>query len=204
MGMDRGSFSKEEEVTAVSGAAFAIRRDLFEGLGGFDGSFFMYMEDTDLSWRARLAGYRCIHVADSIVYHDYTLRLGPMKVFYQERNRYMMLLKSLRWPTLLVLLPGLLLAEAVTWGFVLMQGWPHWRNKLRAYIWIVAHWSEVMEGRRRTKGLRKVRDRDLIAAFTHRLEYQQTGNRLAAGFAHTVFDPLFFALQWLALGVIWW
>ena len=49
MGLLRQSFSSQEEVSAASGAAFVIRKDVFEALDGFDERFFMYMEDTDLS-----------------------------------------------------------------------------------------------------------------------------------------------------------
>ena len=125
----KAAFSQRESVAAVSGAAFAIRRELFEQLGGFDEDFFLYMEDTDLSWRARLAGWDCLYVPESIVLHDYTLRLTPHKVFYQERNRYLMLLKCFRWPTLLILFPALLLAEFVTWGFVIKSDREHLGNK---------------------------------------------------------------------------
>ena len=37
---------------------------------------------------------------ESIVHHRYALRFGPDKTYYQERNRYLMLLKGLRWRTL--------------------------------------------------------------------------------------------------------
>jgi GT2 family glycosyltransferase len=204
MGMDRGAFDQLEAVSAVSGAAFAMRRALFQSLGGFDETFFMYVEDTDLSWRARLAGYRCLYVPASIVYHDYTLRFGPRKTFYQERNRYMMLLKALRWPTLLVLLPALLLAELVTWSFVLLRDRNRLRNKLQAYIWIVRHWDRVMESRRQAQAQRRDPDRDLIASCSHRLAFEQTGAGLPVRLAHRVCDPLFYMYQRLALAVIWW
>ena len=204
MGMDYSTLTKPIEVNAVSGAAFVIRKDVFGALGGFDEAFFLYMEDTDLSWRARLAGYRCIYVPSSVVYHDYTLRFGPEKTFYQERNRYLMLLKGLRWPTLLFLLPTLLLAEVVTWGFVLLQERRRLANKLRAYAWIVKHWGEIVESRRQVQTMRRVRDRDLIARCTYRLAYEQTGSGLIARLAHLVFDPLFFVLHRLALVLIWW
>ncbi len=203
-GMSHMALAAPAEVSAVSGAAFVIRRDLFEALGGFDGTFFLYMEDTDLSWRARLAGYRCLYVPTSVVYHEYTLRFGPRKIFYQERNRYLMLLKGAHWATLLVLLPALLLAEVVTWGFVLARDRRRLANKARAYAWIAEHWDEIMERRRQTQAFRRVRDRDLIARCTHRLAYQQTGTGHATRLAQRLFDPLFFALQRLALALIWW
>lgn len=45
------------ETTWSSGAAFAVRRHVFEEMQGFDEKIFMYAEDVDLSWRIRTAGY---------------------------------------------------------------------------------------------------------------------------------------------------
>jgi 2,3-bisphosphoglycerate-independent phosphoglycerate mutase len=47
-------------VFGACGAAFLIRRSLFEALGGFDERFFMVYEDVDLSYRARLLGARVV------------------------------------------------------------------------------------------------------------------------------------------------
>jgi len=171
LGLHRTALAQAGEVGAISGDAFAIRRDLFEALGGFDGRFFLYMEDTDLSWRARMAGYRCLYAPASVVYHQYTLRFGSQKTFYQERNRYVMLLKGLRWPTLLLLLPALLLSELITWIFVLLRDRSRMANKVHAYSWILQHWKVIMNQRRRTQAMRRVCDRDLIGQCTHRLAY---------------------------------
>jgi GT2 family glycosyltransferase len=204
LGEVKGSYPHTEEVTAVSGAAFAMRRELFLELGGFDDAFFMYMEDTDLSWRARLAGHRCLYVPASVIYHDYALHFGPRKTFYEERNRYQMLLKVLDWRTLLLLSPALLLAEAVTWGFVLLRDRAHLLNKPQACAWIIGHRAAIRAGRRATQATRRVRDRDLLAACTHRLAFEQTGSGLVTRLAHLAFDPLFLAWQRLALALMRW
>lgn len=67
----------------ASGAAMAIRKEVFERLGGFDSAMFAYGEDLDLSWRARLAGYKIRYVPGSVVYHHFSGTLGgfsPQKV----------------------------------------------------------------------------------------------------------------------------
>lgn len=178
-------------VGAVSGAAFAIRWDLFELLGGFDERFFMYMEDTDLSLRAQIAGYHCLYIPHSLIYHDYALHFGPQKSYYQERNRYLMLLKAFRWPTLFLLMPALALAEVVTWSYVLLQDRQNWTNKLRAYGYVLRHWRQIMVERHETQRLRQVPDRELLRRSVYRLDYAQAITGKVPRLAHLCFDPFF-------------
>lgn len=201
LGRAAHSLSRPADVGAVSGAAFAMRRDLFMALGGFDASFFMYFEDTDLSLRARLAGARCLYVPEAIVYHDYRLRFGPLKTYYEERNRYITLLKLYRWPTLLLLLPSLLLGEVVSWGFTLLRDRARWTNKLRAYAHVVRHRHQILARRRRAQATRRVPDRALLQATVAHLEFEQTGDGFVARAAHLLFNPLFY-LQRKLLGAL--
>lgn len=203
LGSPREALNEPEEVDAVSGAAFAIRHELFNELGGFDEDTFLYMEDTDLSLRARLAGWRCLFAPDSVVYHEYRLKITPFKLFYQERNRYLMLLKSLRWPTLLILLPSLAAAELLAWGFVVLRDRAHLRNKILAYRWVLQNWADILRKRRATQRLRRVNDRAVLRRSAYRLDYGQVGG-VPAGIAHLLFDPLFFVLRTLTLAVVWW
>ncbi len=57
------------DVDWVSGACFLARRRALEELGGFDESYFMYAEDTDLCWRARRGGWGVAYVPDAVVTH---------------------------------------------------------------------------------------------------------------------------------------
>lgn len=70
---ERRGFSSDfhslAEVFYAKGAAIVVRSDLFRTLGGFDESFFLYYEETDLCWRVWLAGYRVMYVPGSIAYH---------------------------------------------------------------------------------------------------------------------------------------
>jgi hypothetical protein len=132
------------------------------------------------------------------------LRFGPLKTYYQERNRYLMLLKSLRWPTLLLMAPSLLLAEVVTWGFVLTREPRRWTNKLHAYAWLARHWREIMAQRRETQRLRRVSDRQMLKRLASQLAFEQTGEGLVPRLAHAVFDPLFAALLRGVVALVRW
>lgn len=60
-----GDYPETTIVEAAGGMLVMIRRDLFHRLGGFDERFFMYMEDTDLSWRVQQAGFVNVFAPDA-------------------------------------------------------------------------------------------------------------------------------------------
>lgn len=147
------------DVNAVSGASFAIRRELWERLGGFDESLYMYYEETDLSWRAQLAGYRCRYAPDSQALHDYRPdRPSESRLYYSFRNRTLLLLKNWRGITLLLLLPALLVAELLELGLALTQGWRGLRAKGKSYWWIATHLAQVRRMRASAQAQRRVSD----------------------------------------------
>lgn len=204
MGQPATSFCTPTTVNAVSGAAFAMPRKLFRELDGFDQDFFMYMEDTDLSLRARLAGKPTLFVPDSIVNHAYALRFGPSKTYFQERNRYLMLLKLYHWRTLLVLLPILILGEMVTWGFVLLQEPARMGNKFRAYGWVIKNWKQIVYKHRQVQRSRQASDRILINEMITNLDIVQVQSGWMGKMAGKIFSGLFYILKlWVKLW-IWW
>jgi GT2 family glycosyltransferase len=122
LGADPSSFADIEEVSGVSGACFAMRRDDYINLGGFDENFFLYNEDSELSWRAHLHDYRVLYIPTSVIRHDYQLSVSPEKIYFLEKGRYMILKKYFSRRDLLFFSPSLLVAELLTLGYALRFG----------------------------------------------------------------------------------
>jgi len=107
--------NRSEEVFGVCGAACLIARSVFDELGGFDEDFFASHEDVDLSYRARLLGYRCRYVADAVVWHHGSATMGKTStfaVFHGQRNLEWMYFKNFPASLLARTLPGHLMYDA--------------------------------------------------------------------------------------------
>ena len=69
-------------------SAMYLRLAVLE-VGGFDEDYFCYIEDVDLGFRLRLAGYQCLHLHDAITYHigsAITERDSDFSIYYGHRN----------------------------------------------------------------------------------------------------------------------
>ena len=85
------------EVFGASGGCAAYRRAMLDDIGGFDESFFAYLEDVDVAWRARMKGWRCLYVPDAVALHQHSATLGHgsgRKYFLVGRNRMRLLAKN--------------------------------------------------------------------------------------------------------------
>jgi len=99
---DDGKFDKSREVFGANAAAALYRKemliDLEQSTGEiFDDSMFLYYEDADLDWRARLLGWKCRYVPDAVAWHmgDYTGAGGDSRLSSQGiANRYKSMLKN--------------------------------------------------------------------------------------------------------------
>jgi GT2 family glycosyltransferase len=148
-----------EDVAGRCGAAMAIRGDLFEKLGGFTDELFMYLEDTELGWRARLHGLRVVIAPTADVYHDYEFGRNPTKLALLERNREIFVLTAYSLRLLLVLAPVLAAAELAMLAVATKQRWL--RGKLGGWWWLTRHAGWVRRRRGETQRLREASDREL-------------------------------------------
>jgi GT2 family glycosyltransferase len=113
------------EVFGVCGAACLVPKAVFDELGGFDEAFFVSHEDVDLSYRARLLGYRCRYAADAVVRHHGSATLGrtsAFAVFHGQRNLEWVYLKNSPLSILLRSMPGHLLYTAAAAGYFARMG----------------------------------------------------------------------------------
>jgi GT2 family glycosyltransferase len=152
------------EVTYPSGAAMAMRTELFRELGGFTEELFMYQEDLELAWRARLRGLRVVLVAAADVYHDYEFGRNPTKHYLLERNRLVFLLSAYSARLLFLLGPVLVLTELAMLALAIKEGWA--RDKLAGWGWCLRRTGWLRRHRRQTQALRRVADRDLAPLLT--------------------------------------
>lgn len=72
------------EVSMVSGACMAIRKELFDRLHGFDAEYFMYYEDADFCFRARKEGYKIFYNPEIKVLHHAGGSTSDMQLFYER------------------------------------------------------------------------------------------------------------------------
>jgi GT2 family glycosyltransferase len=77
-------------VDHVIGAFFLMRRELFDAVDGFDERFFVYLEDLDLSRRARDAGWQCWYLTGTQAFHaggGTSRQVKTKRLFYSLRSR---------------------------------------------------------------------------------------------------------------------
>jgi GT2 family glycosyltransferase len=114
-GMPSAEAEEPSEVFGACGAACLMPKSVFAELGGFDEDFFASHEDVDLSYRARLRGYRVRYVPAAVVRHEGSATLGRQSaraVYYGQRNLEWVYVKNSPASILLRTVPGHLVYNA--------------------------------------------------------------------------------------------
>lgn len=135
-----------ETCATASGAALVVRRDIWQVLGGFEGTFFMYCEDQDLSLRIRLLGHQVGIEPAARVDHGYDFSKGDYKWYLLERNRWSMLLAVYPARVLIPLLPFLAAFELALLALAATGGWL--RPQARGQISVLRNLKSTLARRR--------------------------------------------------------
>lgn len=184
-----------EPVPLLSGAALIAAKETWVELGGFDEDYWMYLEDTDLSLRARLRGYPLLCANDALITHYYRLGMNPRKFYYLERNRLLTLCKVYQERTLRQMAPALLLTEFATWGFALLKGPAYLAARWRGYTWLYRNRERIRQKRAEVQKTRVIPDATLLEdALTH-LPFEQLTSPPLAGLLDRLTRPLYALLR---------
>lgn len=161
---DRGQYERSEFLFAVTGAAVMVQLEAAEDLAVegevFDEDFFLYHEDTDLSWRANLLGWRVLYAPSACAIHgrrwrrDGRFRIPPWVRRHSFKNYYLSMLKNERGADFLRNLPVILAWEMARLGYALLRdpailgGYRDaWRERQR--MW---HKRQAIQGKRARRG----------------------------------------------------
>jgi len=148
--IDRGQYDNSPSCFYAVGSSLAVRRDVFEAVGGFDKELFMYLEDVDLSWRLRLLGFDIRCASPSKVLHRSGIsRMKATGIQYLfNRNRLRMILKNYSLRSLTGILPRYLALQVglVIWVMARLRG-DELRTILAAWLWNARHLRDTLRTR---------------------------------------------------------
>lgn len=126
-GKSPDGYTEEREIFSACAGAALYRRSVFEKIGYFDENFFAYMEDVDISYRARINGYKCLYCPDAIIYHVGSLtsgsRYNEFKIRLAARNNVYIPYKNMPWPQLMVNALFLFVGYFIKYLFFIRQGY---------------------------------------------------------------------------------
>lgn len=163
---DNGQYDAPREIFWASGAGCLLRVSTLQQVGLLDEDFFAHMEEIDLNWRLHLAGYRLMAVPASVVRHHAGSTLHPdvpYKIYLNHRNSLIMLMKNYSLRTLLWVLPGRLLLDAIAFFYRLA----HFDVRralaiVRASLHVLTHSRSIYLRRKKCQQQRRCSDGEIM------------------------------------------
>jgi GT2 family glycosyltransferase len=179
-----------------SGAGVLVRASTIEKIGGlFDSSYFLYHEDLDLSWRARLAGFDVITAHESVIFHKYEFSKSIKKFFWMERNRHLTNLANYKVATLFLIAPAYLIMEIGTFLFALRSGWAKEKTRALAHLFKPSTWKWIILRRLLISKIRTRSDKEMFSKMAGAILNQEIDNKLLARVINPIFTYYFRALK---------
>lgn len=118
--------TREKKIFAACGGAAIYNRRLIEKVGYFDEKHFAYLEDIDIGYRARIAGYENWLIPSAVVYHAGSGTSGSVynefKVRHTSRNSVYLIYKNMPLPQMILNSPFLLMGFLIKALFFWKKG----------------------------------------------------------------------------------
>jgi len=192
------NIAEDKKIPYASGAAVLYKTEMLKKVGLFDENYFSYHEDSDLSLRAKLAGYMVILSPQAIVYHDYDFPTDKNKLryFWNEKNRLYLILKFYRPKTLFLLLLMMIVMDLGQLVFAIKKGYV--REWLKARFWFILHGRKLWKVRKSVQVGRKITDKELTQDFSSEIKYQSVSNFLL----ERIGNPIMKCYWWVVKKII--
>lgn len=159
---DNGQYNDTIPVFWATGAALAVKRKVFKEVGGLDEMLFAHMEEIDLCWRMKKAGYEVYSCGQSTVYHlgGATLKVqSPQKTFLNFRNNLIIMSKNLPKRELFPKLAVRLVLDGVAGVKFLVEGkGAHSWAIVRAHFNFYAKMPQIFKHRPPSGVLKRLKD----------------------------------------------
>ena len=161
-------YDRKQEFFYASGACVLINRRLLSALSGqcFDPHLFAYYEDVDLSWAARLIGFKVAYCPESVCYHKGNAAFGgrnPFTDYLNDRNRLRVMIKNYELRTLIFVLPFTIVLKLAILAVESIIGldYRHPCSFVKALLWNAQHFRSTLTARRGIQSKRIVPDGEI-------------------------------------------
>lgn len=157
-------YDREAEIFAPCAAAALYRTDVLQQVGGLDEDLFLYVEDIDLGFRLRLAGYRSLYIPSANVLHVGSAFVGKhsdLQIYHGHRNLVWVFVQNMPGLLFWSFLPAHIALNLVTlvWFTLRGKGPVIWRSKRDAWLGLPLAWKK----RERIQARRTASIRDILA-----------------------------------------
>ena len=131
----------------ASGCSFITSKKVIEKIEGYNEEYFMYHDDIEVSWKVKLAGYKIVLAPKSLIYHKYEFGRSELGFHNMERNRYIAIFSFYKLPTILLIMPALIIMDLGVLAYSIAGGW--FSAKIKVYKYFAQHDNWIKIKRRR-------------------------------------------------------
>lgn len=172
----------------ASGCSFIIKKEVLDKIHGYNEELYMYHDDIDIGWKAKLAGYKIVLAPKSIVYHKYSFSRSISMIYYMERNRYIVIFTFYKILTIMLIMPALIVMDLGMFLFSFFNGW--FKVKLRVYGYFLKfeNWKKIISSRKKIQPMRKIKDKEIIKNFSGKVIFQEIDNPILKHIVNPVFN----------------
>ncbi len=161
-------YDRREFVFGACGGAVLYRRAMIDDIGFFDEDFFLIHEDTDLNFRAHLAGWKCLFIPQAVVHHRVRSTIGQhsdIAIYYSNRNPDLVWIKNTPIRLMLRYLHHKIISDLGSFIFFGIR-------KRRLRLFLKAKWDALklfplmLNKRKEILARRKLSDQELVPLLT--------------------------------------